>query len=135
MRPYPRPRERSVVQLAGAAVNELTAIATKEVKLVRAEISERLSDAVSGLIWMTASLALLIPAVTGLLIGLGMALGTIEGVPVWGGILIVSVLAGLVGALLVKTGKDYLDPSNILTLKKSKRNIRRDAKAVTEAAQ
>lgn len=135
MKTYPGHRERSVVQLAGAAVNEITTIAAKEVKLVRAEISERMSDAVSGLIWMIASLALLIPAVTGLLIGIGMGVGSIDGIPAWAGIVIVSLIAGVIGAVLVKTGRDYLDPSNILTLKKSKRNIRRDAEAVREAAQ
>ena len=135
MRSHPRSDHRSVLQLASAAVNDLSLIAAKEIKLVRAEMSENMREAVSGLVWIVASVALLIPALTGLLVGAGMAIGTIDGIPVWGGILIVSLLAAIGGAVLIKMGTDALAPSNILSFEKSRRSIQRDADTLKDAAQ
>lgn len=127
------PEEKNVVRLARDAVDDLSQIARDEMALARIEMNENVKDAIRGLQSLVISIAVLIPALTMALAAAGFALAQIDGIDLWGGFAIVSVLAAVIGVVMVQAGASALKPKNIAPRRTGK-NLRRDARALKEAA-
>jgi drug/metabolite transporter (DMT)-like permease len=124
--------DRSIAQLARDAIADLGSIVSKEVRLGRAEVSEKVDRISSGLAGIAFGAALLIPGLTLILFAAANVLATIDGLTLWAAMLIVGVVATLLGYVMLSTGKRNVDPSK-LAPKKTIRNVAKDAAAVKEA--
>src|SRR5829696_5740991 len=94
----PPERDRSVTDLFGNAIGQISTLFRQEVKLARAEISEKLGDAAGAITPLAAggglllgALIVLLFALVSLLVSFGIAQGYAE--------LIVGVVAALAGYL------------------------------------
>jgi hypothetical protein len=122
---------RSVPELLGDMVNQLTLLFRKEVQLARAEMSEKASEASGAIPGIAGGAGL---AFGGLIILLMAAAAGISAwfdlAPGWG-LLIVGVLAALIGYALIRAGISRLKATN-LTPHRTAEQLSRDAQAAKE---
>jgi hypothetical protein len=122
---------RSVPELLGDMLTQLSLLFRKEIQLARAEMNEKVSDAGGAIPGMAggAGLAfaglilLLMAAAAGLSAWLELAAG-------WS-LLIVGVLAALIGYALIRSGMSKLKATN-LTPHRTAEQLSRDAQAAKE---
>ena len=121
---------RSVPELLGDLVGQISGLFRKEVQLARAEIGEKLGQAIGGIafiavggVLLLASLIVLLQAVVHLVIAAGL--------PPWAANLVVAVVVALVGYLLLRGGIGRLNASS-LAPRRTMEQISRDAAIVKE---
>jgi hypothetical protein len=121
---------RSVPELFSDLINQFTTLFRKEIQLARTEISEKISEAISGLgiiiggaVLMIAALGVLLEGIAAVLIWLGLA-------PPWSYLAVGIVAAGL-GYLLIRSGMSNLSPENLKPTK-TVEQLQRDAVAAKE---
>lgn len=120
---------RTIPDLVSALTADLANLVRKESELVRAEISEKISDATHAGAWMGVGAALLLGAFLVLLEALVLALSKMMD-PLWASI-IVAVVVGGAGFLLIRTALAKVRPGN-LAPDRSVRQIGKDARMVKE---
>lgn len=121
--------DRSIGALARDALSDLGAIISKEVRLGRAEVAEKVDRVADGISGIALGAALLIPGVTLVLFGAANGLATIDGVPLWAATLGVGVASLIVGYILYASGRSNIRPG-ALAPSKTVANVKADAAAV-----
>lgn len=124
--------DKNLVGLAKDAVSDVSSIAQKEAQLARIEMKENIDAAVSGLAAMLASIAVLVPAMTLVLMALAFGLARIDGLSNWAAFAIVGVISGILGYAALKSGGSAIT-LDALTPSKTAKNLRRDAQTLKEA--
>lgn len=118
---------QSVAGLLHRLVEELSGLFRQELALARAEITEKLTAAVAGVIAFAAGAAALLSALLVLLAAAVLALALV--MPAWLAAVIVAAVMGVTGYLLLTAGRRRLEPSR-LTPTRSPKSLQRDAKVL-----
>jgi len=129
---YPRDsfaEPRSVSDLLGKLVNDVSDLFRKEGELIRSEISDKIGQLGDGVGLIAAGGACLLVALVVLTGALVAALGTLIG-PGWAA-LVVGIVLAIAGAIFVRQGTANLAPKN-LTPDRSTAQLRRDAQVIKE---
>ncbi len=122
---------RSVPQLLGDMVTELSNLFRKEIQLARAEMGEKASEATSAIPGMAGGAALAFGGLILLLMALAALVSRVlDLAPGWG-LLIVGVIAALAGYALIRGGMSKLKATN-LTPTRAAEQLSRDAQAAKE---
>lgn len=116
---------RSMIDLFTQLVDQMSLLFRKEMELAKAEMSEKASQATSGLIKMVLGAVLMIPALVVLLQGIVAWFDAWGLEPRWG-FLIVGVVAALIGYALLQSGLNSTKPAN-LTPRRTAHQLQRDA--------
>ncbi len=126
----PPERDRSVADLFGNAIGQISTLFRKEVQLARAEMSEKLGEAAgavtplaAGVGLLLGALILLLFALVSLLVRFGIATGWSQ--------LIVGVAAALLGYALIRSGLSHLKTSNLVPTRTTTQ-LSRDAQVAKE---
>jgi hypothetical protein len=126
-------RDRSVTDLFGSAIGQISTLFRKEVQLARAELGEKLGDAAGAVTPLAAGGALLLGALivllfalVSLLVRFGLATGWAE--------LIVGLVAALGGYVLIRGGLSQLKTSNLVPTRTTTQ-LSRDAQVAKEQVQ
>ena len=130
---YGSGRRRSTPGLMADLLSQTTGLVSSEIQLVRAELSEKVTQGVAGLGLAIGGTVFLIGAVNVLLAAAVAAL--IEaGIPALWSSLIVAAVVGLIGWLLVAKGLGSLKASR-LAPSRTTGQLKRDAAMVKEQVQ
>lgn len=124
--------DKSLPELVRDLMNQFSTMVRHEVGLVRAEVSEKVSLASSGVGMLAGALALGIPAITILLLSAVAALAAV--LEVWLSALIVGAVAALVAAAMAAKGRANLKARN-LAPDRTMESLRHDAHLVRERVQ
>jgi hypothetical protein len=124
------PDTRSVPTLVGDLIHQVTTLVQTEGRLLRAEMSNKISQAENGALAIVAGAILLLAALLVLVQALVVALAAMGLGAGWASLLVGVVLAAI-GAVLVKTGTSNLAPSN-LTPERTQEQLKRDAQVARE---
>lgn len=122
---------RGVGELLGDMVNQLTTLFRKELQLARAEMSEKVSEAVSALPGIAGGGALAFGGLILLLMSAAAGISRLFDIAAGWSLLIVGVLAALIGYALVRGGISKLKATN-LTPHRTAEQLSRDAQAAKE---
>jgi hypothetical protein len=124
------PEDRSVTTLLGDLAQQASALVQTEVRLLRVELSEKISqmgtggaEVLAGSLCLFAALLILLQALVVALANLGLGVG-------WASLLVGIVVAAL-GAFLVRNGSAQLSPSN-LTPTRTQEQVTRDLRVAKE---
>ena len=123
---------RSIPELFGNAVEQLGKLVHNEVQLARAEISEKVTQAITGAAFVGVAATLLIPTLVVLLITLALWLNQLG----WSLVishLLAAAVGGVVSIVLGLVGMSYLRAEN-LTPKVTIQQVERDVAAAKELA-
>lgn len=120
----PSPRGAGLADLLGQLGGDIAGLVRKEVELVRAEISEKLSAAGKAVADIAAGGLLLVAALLVLLQALVLALSKIMD-PIWASLLVGACVAG-VGYVLVRAGMKAISLKG-LTPDRTARQLKKDA--------
>ena len=121
---------RSIPQIITDLVNRVTNLLTKEAELARTEMSEKISQAATGLAMVVIGAVLLIPALTVMLQAGVSALERAGFAPYWSA-LIAGGAALLIGVILMLIGISRLKAENLMP-RKTIEQLQRDASAAKE---
>jgi hypothetical protein len=122
---------RSVAQLLGDMVTELSNLFRKEIQLARAELGEKASEAGSAIPGMAGGAALAFGGLLLLLMAAAAGVAEVFSIaPAWG-LLIVGILAAVIGYALIRSGMATLKATN-LTPTRTAEQLSRDAQAAKE---
>jgi drug/metabolite transporter (DMT)-like permease len=122
---------RSVGELLGDMLNQLTMLFRKELQLARAEMSEKVSSATSSIPAMAGGGALAFGGMILLLMAAAAGIARLFDLSAGWGLLIVGVLAAIIGYALVRAGISKLKATN-LTPHRTAEQLSRDAQAAKE---
>ncbi|MDW7772625.1 MAG: phage holin family protein [Desulfobulbaceae bacterium] len=121
--------EKSITVLLSDLTREITTLFKQEVRLVKIEMSEKIDQAESGVVWMIVGGAL---AYAGLLILLyAVVLGFSEVMAAWLSALIVAGVVMAIGLGIVGKGKAYLRARNLMP-QKTVESLQRDKQVAQE---
>jgi hypothetical protein len=120
---------RSVPDLFGKLITDISDLFRKEIELFRSEMSDKISQLGDGLGLIAAGGVCLLVALVVLTGALVAALGALIG-PGWAA-LIVGVVLAIAGGIFVRQGLSNLAPEN-LTPDRSTAQLRRDAQVIKE---
>ena len=98
----------STAGLLSRLMGEVSTLFRKEIALAKAEISEAASEAKAGAISLVAGGAIVFAAVLVLLGAIVLLLA--ERMEPWLAVLIVAVVVGVIGFVMIQSGKKKLDP-------------------------
>lgn len=125
----PEPDNRSVPELIASVATDLGDLVRKESELLRSELSEKLSTVAKAALGMVAGAVMLLGAFLCLLAAAVLGLSYIMP-PAWAAVLVAAV-TGLIGVILVATGKKKTEPSE-LKPERFTEQVRRDAQIIKE---
>jgi hypothetical protein len=120
---------RSIVDLISTLTADLANLVRKESELIRAEVSEKLSQSVAAGRMLGIGAALLLGAFLVLLQALVLALSKIMD-PLWAS-LIVGAAVGGVGLMLIRNAAEKVSPGELMP-DRSARQLRNDAQLVKD---
>lgn len=120
---------RGVGTLISDLIQQVSSLMQTEIRLLRAEMGDKLKTMLGGAVEVLAGGLLLMAALLILLQALVVALAHWVG-PGWAS-LIVGVVVALIGVILVKRGTSNIEPSN-LTPDQTTNQLARDAAVVKE---
>jgi hypothetical protein len=121
---------RSLVTLVGDLAQQVTQLLQTEGKLLRAEMTEKLTKAGAGAIEVLGGAICLLAALLVLLQALVIALAQ-AGLGAGWSSLLVGVVVAILGVILLRTGMASLNPSD-LTPDRTQDQFKRDVRAVKE---
>ena len=124
---------RSVPELLGNLVNQLSTLFRKEVQLARAEVGEKVEQATGSVALLAAGGVLLLAALM-ILLEAVVAFLAYLGIPVPWARLIVGVVVALIGYALVRSGMSGLKTSNLVP-NRTVEQLSRDAAVAKEQVQ
>lgn len=125
--PNPSP---SLADLAGNAINQLGKLIDNEIQLARAEISQKIAQATTGMALLGAGAVVFIPALGVAMIGLAQILVE-RGFSASYAYLAVAAAGGLISAILALIGINFLKAES-LKLKVTLQQFDRDVEAVKD---
>lgn len=120
---------RSVPDLFGKLIHDISDLFRKESELIRAEISDKISQLGDGIGLIAAGGVCLLVALVVLTGALVAALGALIGAG-WAA-LVVGIVLAIAGGMFVRQGTSNLAPKN-LTPDRSTAQLRRDARVIKE---
>ncbi len=120
---------RSLPELISALTGDLATLVRKESELIRAEVSEKLTQSVQAGRQLGIGAALLLGAFLVLLQALVLALSKVVD-PLWAS-LIVAAVVGCVGFALVRSAANKVSPAELMP-DRSARQLRQDAQLVKD---
>ncbi|HEX6143308.1 MAG TPA: phage holin family protein [Geminicoccaceae bacterium] len=123
---------RSLSQLIVDLQRESSTLVRDEVALVRAEINEKVSQALNGVISLLAGALVAFSALIIVLIAIAEFLITLE-MAGWLAYLIVGAVVLIIGVIMLMKGKSNLQPAN-LAPRRTAEELRRDREMVREQA-
>ena len=123
------PETRTIPELVSALTGDLANLVRKESELVRAEVSEKLSQALHAGAQLGVGAALLLGAFQVVLAALVLALSKLMD-PLWASIL-VALVVGIAGFVLIRNATSKVKPAN-LAPDRSVRQLGKDARLVKE---
>ena len=124
--PMEPPSLRDIV--AGVA-DDAQSLVRGEIALARVEMSQKLSEAIKGMIWVVVGMLFAFSALVIIMIAAAAALTII--VPAWAASLIVAVIALVVGGIAARAGLAMLSIDN-LTPTRTTHSVNKDAQMVKE---
>ena len=124
------PDTRSVPTLVGDLVQQVTTLVQTEGRLLRAELSNKITQAENGAMAIVAGAICLLAALLVLLQALVIAVAELGLGAGWASLIVGAVIA-IIGAVLVKSGTSSLAPSN-LTPERTQEQLSRDAQVARE---
>ena len=127
---HPPERDRSVTDLFGSAIGQISTLFRKEIQLARAEMGEKLGEAAGAATPLAAGGGLLLGALILLLFALSSLLVHF-GVPVGWSQLIVGVVAAIGGYALIRGGLSHLKATNLVP-QRTAEQLSRDAQVARE---
>ena len=126
----PSPEDRSVTTLLGDLAQQASALIQTEARLLRVELSEKISqmgtggtEVLAGALCLFVALLILLQALVVALAKLGLGAG-------WASLLVGIVVAAL-GAFLIRNGSAQFSPSN-LTPTRTQEQVTRDLRVAKE---
>ena len=122
---------RSLPELFGDLVTQLSTLFRKEIQLARAEISEKVSETTSAIPGMAIGGVLLLGALIMLLHALAHLIARVIDLPVGWGFLITAVIAGGGGYLLLQSALSKLKMSNLIP-ERTAHQLAQDAQVAKE---
>ena len=122
--------QRSVPEIVTDILNQVTRLFRKEVQLARTEVTEKVGQAIGGIVMILIGAVLLIPALVILLMA-GVVALTNTGMQAHWASLIVGGAALLGGIVLAMTGMNRLKAEN-LTPTRTIEQLQRDAEVAKE---
>lgn len=122
---------RSVPELLSDLVSQTTTLFKKEGELIRAELSEKISQVIAAVGALAAGAVCLLVALGVLAFALVQGVARIGDMGEGWAALIVGVLVAIVGAVLLMKGKNDLEASN-LSPSRTMHQVRRDTDLVKE---
>lgn len=128
-----RPPDRSVPELFGSVIGQISTLFRKEIQLARAEVSEKLSHATGAITPLAAGGGLLLGALILLLFAL-VSLLVYFGIPIGWAQLITGLVAALGGYLLIRAAISQLKTSN-LTPNRTAEQLSKDVQVAKEQVQ
>ena len=123
----------SIPRLVGDAVEQLGKLVQNEAQLARAELSEKLTQAGTGVACMAVAAVVAIPVLVVLLIAVALWLSSAFGLSPVASHLAVAGAGAAVSIALAFMGMSYLNPAN-LTPKVTMRQVERDIAVAKEMA-
>jgi hypothetical protein len=120
---------RSIPELFSTVTGDLANLVRKESELIRAEVSEKISNAAKAGAQMSVGAALLLGGFLTLMAAAVIGLSKVMD-PFWAALL-VGVVAGLVGFTLVRSASKKVTPAELMP-DRSTRQIQKDAQLVKE---
>ena len=123
---------RSIPDVIGDVVHQVTTLIRKEAQLARAEMSEKMGHAVSGIALAIFGAVLAIPALVILLEAIVAALMS-AGIPVYWAAFIVGGVALIIGIALLAAGANRLKADNLVP-QKTIHQLQRDAEVAANEA-
>ena len=123
---------RSIPDVIGDVVHQVTTLIRKEAQLARAEMSEKMGHAVSGIALAIFGAVLAIPALVILLEAIVAALMS-AGIPVYWSAFIVGGVALIIGIALLAAGANRLKAGNLVP-QKTINQLQRDAEVAANEA-
>ena len=120
---------RSLRDLVGGVADDAQNLVRGEIALARVEIGEKLSHAVTGLVWVIAGLLFAFSALIILMLAAAAALTLV--LPAWAASLIVAVIVLIIGAVAIKTGLNMLSIDGLMP-KRTTHSVSKDAQMVKE---
>ena len=121
----------STAGLLSRLVGEVSTLVRKEIALAKAEVSEAISDAKAGAISIAAGGALLFAA--GLILFAAIILLLAEVMEPWLAAFIVCAVVGIIGFILIQSGKKKLSASSF-TPERAQESLRKDKEMVQRRA-
>jgi uncharacterized membrane protein YqjE len=115
---------RSLRELVGGVADDAQNLVRGEIALARVEIGEKLTSAMTGLIWVIAGLLFGFSALVILMIAAAAALTLV--MPAWAASLIVAAIAIVIGLIAVRTGMGLLSIDH-LTPTRTTHSVSKDA--------
>jgi len=122
---------RSVPQLLGDMVSEVTSLFRKEIQLARAEMGEKVSEAGGAIPGIAGGGALAFGGLILLLLAAAALVSRVLDLPEGWGLLIVGVIAAVGGYALIRGGLSKLKATN-LTPTRTAEQLSRDAEAAKD---
>ena len=107
----PAPADRSLSDLLSELSAETTTLVKQEVRLAKAEAREEIREAAKGVGEAAVGGAVAYTGLIALVIGLGWGLGLLfddDGGLIWLGITLAGLAVALIGAFMLKKGRDHL---------------------------
>jgi hypothetical protein len=131
--PPPRANDdtRSLPQLLGDMLTELSGLVRKEIQLARAEMGEKASEAGGAIPGMAGGAALALGGLILLLMALAALVARVLDLDPGWGLLIVGLLAAIAGYALIRGGMATLKATT-LTPHRTAKQLSRDAEAAKE---
>lgn len=120
--------QRTLRSLFTELADEITTLFRQEIALVRAETSEKVSQARSGVVWLAAGGVIAFASLIILLMAAVYGLSEVLH-PAWSA-LIVGGVALLIGLIAMGSGRSHLKAGNMMP-RRSAESIRRDAEVAT----
>ena len=127
---FETPGRPSTPSLFADALSQMTVLFETEIRLVRTEISEKISLAIKAVVVLLAAAVLLLVGLLLLLFG-AVYLVVAAGLPTWGAFLIVGGVIVVVGAIALYVALNRLSADNLLP-KQSIHQLGQDATIVKE---
>jgi len=122
---------RSVPELFGDLVNQLSTLFRKEVQLARAEMGEKVGEMSSAIPGLAAGGALLFGALIMLLTAFAALLSRLLDLPPGWGFVLSALVAGVLGYVLLRAGLSKLKVSNLVP-ERTAHQLSRDAQVAKE---
>jgi hypothetical protein len=123
---------RSIPDVISDVVHQVTTLIRKEAQLARAEVSEKMSNAISGIAMAIFGAVLAIPALVILLEAIVAGL-TSAGLPVYWSAFLVGGVALIIGIALLAAGANRLKADNLVP-QKTINQLQRDAEVAAHEA-
>lgn len=127
-------RERSLPDLVGGLLGQVSTLLRQEVQLARAEVGEKAGRAATAILPLGAGAALLMAALVVLLLAAVSGLVRYADLAQGWAQLVVALAAALLGYLLVRAGTAQLSTSNLMP-ERTAEQLSRDARMAKEQVQ